>query len=147
MNKLAALLDVPIWLVKESLGIPFEKCTSSSLGSAILALENADRDSDEERAAFIKAEELILESLEKVSSIESLKELYSTAHRFLRGSEAEKKILKKWNEISLKLLEAAGDNISRIIKICRDSPRDSEAKKKAIQVIAKLNFESLSDND
>jgi len=142
INKLATLLGVPVWLVKESLEIPFERCTADSFSKAILALENADIDSDEERAAFLRLEELLLENLKKTSPIESFMELHSIAHKFMRGSELEIRILKEWDEKSLGLL-AKTNNTDRLIKICKNSPRYGEAKKEAIRKIAKKNFQSF----
>jgi len=146
INKLATLLGVPVWLVKESLGVPFEKCTVNSLNKAILALEDADIDSDEERAAFIRLEELILENLEKASAIDTLRELHAISHKFMRGSEIERKLLVAWDDKSLELLEKT-NNIDRLIEICKNSPRFGKARKEAIRKITKKNFESLHNSE
>ena len=146
IKKLAALVDAPIWLIKESLGIPIEKCTAHSLTYAILALENADSDTDEERAAFLRMEEILLDSLLKEPSVDKLREIFLVAHKFMRGSQIEKDILDKWDEEALTLITAAGDNVSRLVKICKASPKKGKAKRIAIKKIAELDFQSVSSD-
>lgn len=147
LKKLAALVDAPVWFVKESLGIPIEKCPAHSLEGAALSLETADDGSDEERAAFILIEELLSASLAKRPSLEKLKEIFSVAHRFMKGSQLEKDILDKWDKESLSLIKASKKDVSKLANICLHSPHYGKARKEAIQKIAKLNFESLSSND
>jgi len=147
LNKLAALVDAPVWFVKESLGIPIEKCSAHSLEYAILALENADDNSDEERAAFILIEELLSASLAKKPSLEKFKEIFSVAHRFMKGSQLERDILEKWDDESFSLIKASRKDVTKLANICLHSPHYGDAKKTAIQRIAKLNFESLPNND
>lgn len=147
LKKLAALVDAPIWFVKESLGIPIEKCTAHSLEGTILALENADDGSDEERAAFILIEELLSASLAKKPSLEKFKEIFSVAHKFMKGSQLERDILDEWDDESFSLIKVSKKDVSKLVSICRNSPHYGEAKKTAIKKIAKLNFEALSKNE
>jgi len=46
VKNLAKLLDVPIWLVKESVGIKLEECHSGSIEEVKMAYLDADKGSE-----------------------------------------------------------------------------------------------------
>lgn len=98
INKIAKSVDLPIWLVKESLGIPLAKMPDNSFSVIKLAYLDADNDSEEQRVAYEKICLMLKQEL-RSSNLLRTKEIYELAIEF-QIPEIKIDALYHWNDLS-----------------------------------------------
>lgn len=130
IKKIAKAVDVPIWLVKESLGIPLVKISDSSFALVKLAYLDADNDSEEQRVAFEKLSLMLMQELE-TSSLSRTKEIYELSIEF-QIPEIKIEALDHWNDLSSDEVAAAKNYEALEIAHDRSHP-SSSARREAIE--------------
>lgn len=123
---LAGKLGVPVWRVKEALGMPLLESHAANFKQAECELIISKKDSEEERAALLKCIELASGPYEG-----------QTAYLHAKTTEFRKKAFDAWDDLSLKEIE--GIEVEKLggfkkILIALDfSPENGRAEKRAIQ--------------
>lgn len=142
IEDLAKLLDVPAWLVKESLGIPLEECSALTLEQAKVAYIDADKGNEEERAAWLKLEALLKVAL-KTDKIEELVEIYSLAKEY-KIHDVEIDALHRWDDLSAE--EVAEAQIDEELKKAFErTPKDSGSRRAAIEKKSQWALKDLNE--
>lgn len=93
---IAEMLGAKEWRVKESLGIKLKECHAKNVKEAKAVYDSSLKDSEEERSAFLKWEELSLQEVLRVSTVEQIQAVYRACPR---GSKAIHAASIKWVDI------------------------------------------------
>jgi len=140
VKNLAKLLDVPIWLVKESVGIKLEECHSGSIEEVKMAYLDADKGSEEERTAQEKLKMLLLNQLKNVGT-KGMKDIYYIAKE-LEIYEVEIAAFHSWDELAMEYVEKA--QTDEELKLAYDNtPKNSNSRRAAIEKKSKWSLNDL----
>lgn len=135
---LAKKLGVPVWRVKEALGIPLLESQAATFEQAecevIISKKNREKDSEEERAALLRCIDLASNPYEG-----------QTAHMHASGTALRKKAFDRWDDLSLQEVEEMKiekiGGFNKMLRILNYLPENGRAEKRAIQ---RLNEACLS---
>jgi MoaA/NifB/PqqE/SkfB family radical SAM enzyme len=142
IKDLARLLDVPTWLVKESLGMPLEECPANSVEEAKLDYIYADKESEEERAALKKLNAFLLKII-TTANIEKIQEVYSLAREF-GIYEIEVAALYKWNELARECVDKAKTD-EELKMAYEKTPKNSSSRRAALEKKSRWALKSLEE--
>ncbi len=127
---LAKKLGVPVWRVKEALGIPLLESQAATFEQAecevIISKKNREKDSEEERAALLRCIDLASNPYEG-----------QTAHLYAKGTEFRKKAFDRWDDLSLQEVEEMKiekiGGFKQMLRALNFLPENGRAEKRAIQ--------------
>jgi len=130
IKRLSQICGAPIWLVKESLGIPLETLPNASFEDLKMVCIDADEDSEEQYVALEQIRLMFLIDL-KSSSLSRAKEIYELALELDLG-DVKIEASQRWNDLSLDEVKRAKDYEQLDLASERAHP-NSSAKRAALE--------------